>query len=291
MAEFTIKHLELSTGIKAHTIRIWEQRYQLFSPDRQGNNVRVYSNEDLQKILNISLLYKAGLKISKIAKLSNSQLQEKVKGLALTQPDGQTPGIQEQLIIAMINMDEPAFEKIISSQIIKFGFEKTITEVLFPFLNKTGLMWQIDMINPSQEHFASNIIRQKLIVAIDGQAALMNPKEKKYIFFLPENELHEFSLLFYNYIARSKGKNTIYLGQTVPIDGLEAIIKNINPNYLVTIITQPLEIEINHYLQNISSLFPSITVLASGYQVLNQNIESRQNLILFKNYKEFLNFV
>jgi MerR family transcriptional regulator, light-induced transcriptional regulator len=291
VAEFTIKHLEQFTGIKAHTIRTWEQRYNLFSPERQGNNIRVYTDEDLQKILNISLLYNAGLKISKIANLSVNQLNEKVKELTFSTPGQQTPGVQEQLVIAMINMNEPEFEKLLHSQTEKIGFEKTMVEVIFPFLQKIGLMWQIDMITPSQEHFASNIIRQKLIVAIDKLTPLMNPKEKKYLFFLPENELHELSLLFYTYLTRSRGKNTYYFGQSVPLAGLEDVILNIKPNFLVTVITQPLETDLEEYLLKISSYYAPSKLLVSGYQPISQNIESTEKLLIFKSYTEFIGFL
>jgi MerR family transcriptional regulator, light-induced transcriptional regulator len=291
VAEFTIKHLEQFTGIKAHTIRTWEQRYDLFSPERQGNNIRIYTDQDLVKILNISLLYNAGLKISKIAALSEKQLQEKVKELVFAQPDGQTPGILEQLAIAMINLDEPEFERLVNSQTNKLGFEKMVTEILFPFLHKTGLMWQIGMISPTQEHFATNIIRQKLIVAVNQLASISNPEKKTFLFFLPENDLHELSLLFYNYVARSSGNRTYYFGQSLPLSGLQEIIVKIKPDYLVSVITQPLDIDLKEYLEKIYSFSPIPTLLISGYQPIQQKLSSSKRIIIFKSYTEFSDLI
>jgi MerR family transcriptional regulator, light-induced transcriptional regulator len=286
VAEYTIKHLEQFSGIKAHTIRIWEQRYQLFSPSRQGNNVRVYNNEDLQKILNIGILYKAGLKISKIAKLTVSELQEKVKELTLQQKDGLVFGIIEQLAISMTNLDETGMEKLLNNQIIRIGFERTIAEIVFPFLEKIGIMWQIGMILPSQEHFASNIIRQKLIVAIDS-LPVNEASKNKAILFLPEKELHEFSLLFYTYIARARGFQAFYLGQTVPFDDLGQIAQIIKPKLIVTVITQPMEISVDEFLKKLSEQFPELKILASGYQSIHQNISPRKNLSIFNNHEDF----
>jgi DNA-binding transcriptional MerR regulator len=160
MADYSIKDLEKVTGIKAHTIRIWEKRYAIVQPSRSDTNIRSYSDEDLKKLLNISLLNRNGMKISKLAKLSNSELQNKVMDLAEKPEDSDTK--IEALLMAMIDLNEEDFQLTLNAAIDKFGFEKAFLNVVRPFLNKAGILWITGTINPAQEHFVSNMIRQKI---------------------------------------------------------------------------------------------------------------------------------
>jgi len=177
---YSIKDLETLSGIKAHTLRIWEQRYQLLKPHRTNTNIRLYTNEDLRRILNVSLLNKSGTKISKIASLNDNELYEQVN--KLTKESDNNADQIESLILSMIELDEERFEKIVNSCILRLGLIKTIDEILFTFLQKIGIMWQTGSINPAQEHFISNLIRQKIIVAIDGQIIKRDITSKKVIF-------------------------------------------------------------------------------------------------------------
>ena len=222
MAKYSIKDLEHLSGIKAHTLRIWEQRYNLINPKRTDTNIRYYDQNDLKLVLNVSLLKENGFKISKIADMSTEEMFEEVKRVS-----EKTTSFADQiyaLTLAMIDLDEQRFEKIISTNTLKIGFERTMMNVISPFLSKIGIMWITDSINPAQEHFISNLIRQKLMVAIDGQYPTLDDNAKRYMLFLPDGELHELSLLFANYLIRARHNKVIYLGQSMPMKYISLII-------------------------------------------------------------------
>lgn len=284
--KYSIKDLEALSGIKAHTLRIWEQRYGILQPERTDTNIRLYSNEDLKRILNVSALNKNGIKISKIARLTGPQINDEVKKLAVQATDKE--GIIDKLIISMVDLNEDGFSRIISLSTLHDGFEKTVTEVIFPFLGKIGVMWQTEAINPAQEHFVSNIIRQKLISAIDKVKGIGESGEK-ILFFLPEGELHELSLLFYTYQAKASGYSVIYLGQSVPTQDLKKIITIADVKLAVTVITQPLsKTTLPSYCKELAAIFHGNKVLVSGAQFIKSKIKLPQNLILFKESNDFL---
>ena len=194
MSTYSIRDLEQLSGIKAHTLRIWEQRYTILSPDRTDTNIRTYGDEDLKRVLNISLLKDHGYKISEIAKFSTDELNReiiKISDRQLSYPDQ-----IQALTIAMLDLNEDRFEKIISTNILQSGFESTMINIIYPFLSRIGTLWVTGSIGPAQEHFITNLIRQKIIVAIDGQIGTSTSSGKKYVLFLPEGEFHEISLLF-----------------------------------------------------------------------------------------------
>jgi DNA-binding transcriptional MerR regulator len=287
---YNIKDLETLSGIKAHTLRIWEQRYHILKPQRSDTNIRSYSNDDLRRILNISLLNKHGKKISKIAELSDVDIIAEVNKLS-QQNENNTDQI-DSLIVSMIELDEERFEKIVNSTILRIGLIKTIQEVMYPFLQKIGLMWQTGTINPAQEHFISNLIRQKIIVAIDGQIIKPSEKTKKAVLFLPEGELHEISLLFFSYILRSNNHQTIYLGQSVPLNDMIKISEIRQPHFWVTVITQPFkDISITDYITKLANLFPNQTLLISGAQVLNISVPQLKNVRYFNTPQEFIDII
>ncbi|MFO7655617.1 MAG: MerR family transcriptional regulator [Bacteroidales bacterium] len=232
MASYTIKDLEKLSGIKAHTIRIWEKRYGLIEPQRTSTNIRTYCDLDLKRLLNISFLNRHGLKISKIAQLTPEQVKDKIGHLQQNMSDLESH--IESLSIAMIDLDEDKFEKILSRLVIQMGFEDAFIKIIYPFFGKVGIMWLTGAINPAQEHFVSNLIRQKLNVAIDSQIASNNSNQKSFLLFLPEGELHELGLLFYAYLIKKRGYKIIYLGQSVPLNDLFDVIKLRPCNYLVT---------------------------------------------------------
>jgi DNA-binding transcriptional MerR regulator len=221
MAIYSIKDLEKISGIKAHTIRIWERRYGLIVPSRTTTNIRYYSDKDLKKLLNISILNQNGFKISRIAELHDQQLRDRVLDLCI---DARNNNVQiESLMVSMLEMDEQKFLNVLSGAIIKYGFEDTVELVLFPFLERIGMLWQAGTINPAQEHFISNLVRQKLIVAIDNEMQNMTVNGPRIIFFLPEDEFHEIGLLFYSLLARKEGLEVVYLGMSVPLVDLKLV--------------------------------------------------------------------
>jgi DNA-binding transcriptional MerR regulator len=292
MANYTIKDLERLSGIKAHTIRIWEKRYGLVEPERTLTNIRTYCDAELRKLLNISILNRNGYKISRIAKLSHEEITDNIN--KLTENPTDTESQIENLAIAMIDLDETKFEKILSRSIIQLGFEDTVIRVLNPFLIRIGIMWQTGSINPAQEHFVSNLIRQKILVAIDSQISGETPDSKTFLLFLPEGENHELGLLFANYMIRKRGHRVIYLGQNVPLSDLEEIIKIKHVDFLLTaFVTNASNLDIIKYLAKLDAISKSKPIYLSGEQVItykdklpkNQKIlESPQSFISELNY-------
>jgi MerR family transcriptional regulator, light-induced transcriptional regulator len=289
MIHYSINDLEKITGIKAHTIRIWEKRYGVVNPERTDTNIRYYNDEDLKKLLNISSLNKHGIKISEIVKMSKGQLCEKI--LEISNKSNIYESYINNLVISMIEIDEEKFERVLSSAIIKMGFEKTITHVIYAFLNKVGILWQVGTINPAQEHFISNLIRQKLIIAIDGQDTTPKADAKTFLLFLPENELHEMGLLFYSYIIKKAGHKVIYLGQSVPLKDLLEILKIRPADYIITYFVAAFEPKnIPQYLKAISEGFNNKEIFIAGHQIkqisekLPDNVKPIQDAEEFKSY-------
>lgn len=282
MAEYSIKDLERLTGIKAHTIRIWEKRYSLIDPKRTSTNIRFYSDSELKKILNVSILNNNGMKISAIADMDADQLNERV--MALSQVSDDSANFIDQLTIAMIELDEATFERILSLVTLKIGFEETVTKVLYPFLDKIGILWQTGKINPAQEHFISNLIRQKLIVAIDSLPNHSNPKLPVVLLYLPENELHEIGLLFYSYLIKKIGYNVVYLGQSVPVNDLESVVEIRDPKIIVTSLSTPIpKSNLISYLDGLSDEFNSKDIYISGFQITESLLVRWDNIHYIQN--------
>jgi methanogenic corrinoid protein MtbC1 len=248
----------------------------LLQPKRTDTNIRFYDDDDLKLILNVALLNDNGVKISKIASMASNELREEVMKLterSLTHDDQ-----IHALTICMIEMDEERFDKILSTNILKLGFEQTMLNVIYPFMSKIGVLWQTGAINPAQEHFISNLVRQKLIVAIDGQ--IPQRGGKKFLLFLPEGELHEISILFASYLIKSKGHKVIYLGQSTPNDDLLAVYKLHQPEYLLTVITtSPSSEYVQEYIHALSERFGQAQILVTGYQVLGQDLTFPTNVV------------
>lgn len=290
MSNYSIKDLEVLSGIKAHTLRIWEQRYNLIAPSRTDTNIRQYTGEDLKLLLNVSLLNENGYKISKIANMQADDIRSHVT--QITEKNTKYSDQIHALTLAMIDIDEGKFEKIMSKNILQLGLEKTMIHIIYPFFTKIGLMWQTGSINPAQEHFISNLVRQKLIVAIDGQYNIVPENAKKFLLFLSEGELHELSLLFAHYVVKSRRQKSIYLGQWLPLQDLEQIYKSHKPNYLITVITSiPKEFSIQQYVLLLGKKFPDAKILISGYQVVGQDLELMPNTVIFNKIDDLIDFV
>lgn len=287
---YSIKDLEHLSGIKAHTIRIWEQRYEILKPQRSQTNIRMYDDEDLKMVLNISLLSENGNKISNIAKMSAEEIQQAV--ITLTEKTYKFPEQVQALTLAMIDLDEDRFEKIISTNIMHYGFEKSMTNIVFPFLTRIGFLWQTGSINPAQEHFVSFLIRQKLIVATDGITAKRKENPKKFMLFLPEGEMHETGLLFSNYLIRSRGHKCIYLGQSLPLWDAKMAYDIYKPDYVVCIATTaPSQSEIQQYIDDLGSAFDKSDILLTGYQVVAQDLKLQANQQIINRVEDLIAFL
>ncbi len=284
MSTYSIKDLEQLSGIKAHTLRIWEQRYDILSPDRTDTNIRTYDDNDLKLVLNIALLKDHGYKISEISKMSSEELGKEV--LLISDKQLNYPDQIHALTISMLDLDEERFEKIVSTNTLQFGFENMMINIIYPFLSRIGTLWITGSIGPAQEHFISNLIRQKLIVAIDGQLPSLRPGAKKYLLYLPEGEMHEISLLFANYIIRSRQNKVIYLGQSLPFTELGFAHAMHKPDYIFTVITSvPGQNEIQRYVYKLAKEFPNSKILMTGYQVVGQDIDCPDNVEIITQIK------
>jgi DNA-binding transcriptional MerR regulator len=289
MGTYSIKELEQLSGIKAHTIRIWEKRHNLIEPQRTQTNIRLYSDFDLKKLINVSLLNNNGFKISSIARMTNDQLQRTV--LDLSQSKNKSAIYVDQFVTHMLDLDEEKFERQLSAIEKKYGFESTITEVVYPFLEKIGLLWQTGNITPAHEHFISNLIRQHIIVAI-ASLPTVSRTTIRVVLFLPETELHEIGLLFFHYITRKNGFKTFYLGQAVPHNDLKAICEIHRPHFLITSLTSSPSVDLlNTYLQKLSADFPDSTILATGAVLRKASFKFPPNLKFFENAIELRNML
>ena len=290
MNKFTIKDLENLSGIKAHTIRIWEQRYSFLKPQRTATNIRYYSNLELKMLLNISLLNKYGYKISHINRMSNDELREKT--LTLTNAQAQQERIVNELIQHMIDVELDGFEKVLDQYIQLRGVEKTITYIIFPFLERIGILWLTDHINPAQEHLITNIIRQKLIVGIDNTVTPFSLKTKMLL-FLPENEHHELGLLFLQYMLKSRGVKVIYLGANVPLKDLEYVVELKKPDYVYTHLTTVIkEFNFDKFINNLKLRLPQQQIIISG--LMAQTYEKKSvpsNFRFLKTFSEVNEFL
>lgn len=270
MAVYSIKDIEKITGIKAHTIRIWERRHGLVIPKRTDTNIRYYSDDDLKDILNISILNQNGLKISKIAKLSKEEVRAKVS--SLIESPKEFENIIDKMLLSMIEIDEKSFLKTFSDSWQEYGFEEMIESIFFPFLERLGILWQTGSIKPAQERFISNLLRQKLIVAIDNEMFDEKPDKDKIIFFLPENELHEISLLFYSFIAREKGYEVIYLGASIPIKDLIEVQRATQAKAMFSAHVNSIEKkELEDMFVYFRDTFPTLYFYVTGLQIKDLN--------------------
>jgi DNA-binding transcriptional MerR regulator len=277
MSHYSIKDLEQITGVKAHTIRIWEKRYGIVNPMRTESNIRFYCDEDLKKLLNISILLKHGYKISKLAGIDKVELGERIREISMVQ-NGHECDI-ENLVVSMIELDEKKFNSTLSQLIIKEGFENTVFNVIYPFFDKIGTLWQTGTINPAQEHFISNLVKQKIYVAIDGIQREFRKDAKTFVLFLPEWEMHELGMLMYNYIIKSRGHKVVYLGQSVPYEDIKRVSEIHKPDFIFSSFAFAVdENKLEKYLKTLASDFEDSQIIVTGYQTANLPFKLPANL-------------
>ncbi len=278
MGKYSINDMERLSGIKAHTIRIWEKRYNIFQPERTPTNIRYYTDETLRKVLKITILHNNGYKISRIAELSENQINQQVEEITNSLKTNGFDNQIDALIVSMIDLDEVGFSHILTQLSQQHDFEKIVLEVIYPLFERIGLLWQIGSINPAQEHFISNLIRQKLIVAID---TLPFPKrDKTFLLFLHEKELHELGLLFSSYLLKKNGFKVVYIGQSVPYVDLLSLKEMVRFDYMVTsFISNMDEGSMQEYINRLSEDFYNKQILVSGFQITNNPLNYPSNII------------
>jgi len=233
---FSITDVERLTGIKAHTIRIWEKRYGIPEAKRTVSNIRYFNNDEVRLLLTIRMLNSYGLKISVIAAMSVSERDRHLHDV-LKARGGVHDHVDELLVVSLLDSDEWKFTEVFSAAVVRFGMEGAFTDCLLPFFERVGILWQTGTIEPAQEHFFFHLVRQKLMAETVALGVSSDKGTPAVLLFLPEHELHELALLFYNYAFRARGFRTYYLGQSVPMKGLDQMIKTVRPDYIVTGLT------------------------------------------------------
>ncbi|MEZ4884086.1 MAG: MerR family transcriptional regulator [Chitinophagales bacterium] len=290
MANYSIKEIEHLSGVKAHTIRIWEQRYHVVDPKRTDTNIRYYTDEDLKLILNIALLNKQGIRIGTIARMNTPEMLRKINSLSSVVAKYELQ--INELIGSMIEIDEAKFEKIMLTNILQYGFEDTMLKVIYPFLEKIGIMWMTGNINPAQEHFISNLIRQKIIVAIDGQVYNPQLSSKKYLLYLPDGELHELSLLFLCYLLKARNNKVTYLGASVPVQDVLSVVEHYQPDYVYTILTSaPATSELEEYIRSLAEKLYPVKLLISGQRIQDVSFDLPSNVLVLGKMDEIVGFL
>ena len=255
--EFSIKDLESLTGVKAHTIRIWEQRYNLLHPERSETNIRTYSGDDLKRLLNVSLLVERGMKISKVASMSDDQRVSAIQEGPAVKEEGEELIAQQRLKVSMMSYDEELFRRTMDDSIDKLGFEGTVLRVCLPFLADVGVLWLTNAICPANEHFMSNLLRQMLFAEVHSTAVPAIDEDKGVIIlYLPEREIHDISLLFVHQLCRAHGLRSIFLGQSVPFDDLMNVARQFpNAKFVTYCTTSPSEAQAQDYVDRIVRTF------------------------------------
>ncbi len=292
-SKFSIKDLENFSGIKAHTIRIWEKRYGLLMPERTDTNIRFYSLESLKKLLNIALLNSEGVKISKIANLDDADF-DNLLSQTVTNKVNKCKFINE-LKIAMLNFDFISFEKAYTEISKTVSFSEIFRNYFIPFLGDIGLLWQSGSINPTHEHFVSNIIRQKILLeSYHLQLNEIKKQDKLFILFLPDEEIHDLGLTYLHYEVLKAGYKSIMLGASVPIDSLQRFI---NDQYEVVYITyftvQPTIEKIPEYLQDfycklLANNNASLYILGKQVEYISNEIQIPEQIVLYKSIDQVI---
>jgi MerR family transcriptional regulator, light-induced transcriptional regulator len=286
---YSIKDLEKLTGIKAHTIRIWEQRYGLIEPARTETNIRYYTDDNLHHLFNIALLNRQGVKISRIAQLKPLDIAAMVAEFNDTQNSSSQI---DALTLSMIDLDEQTFDRIFSRFTAENGFQKTMIELVYPFLDKLNVLWLTGSINPAHEKFISNLIRKKIICAIESESCELPKETPTFLLYLPETENQELTLLFMYYLLKSRKQKVLYLGAGTTLTDLKEACAIINPSYIFTIINElPYRQSLQQYLNSMQTIAAESKILLTGAQFFMQAVKFPVNSILLNGLQDTVQFL
>jgi DNA-binding transcriptional MerR regulator len=292
-SQLNISDLETISGIKAHTIRMWEKRYNFLKPHRTETNIRFYDSDHLRKLLNAATLMQHGEKISNISRLTDTELLEKLE-LMEEEADVDTSAMIfiNKLVIAMLSMDEASFDRTFSSCVLKLGLERTMEEVIYPFMQKIGFLWTLSKINPAQEHFASHLVRQKLYAAIDGMTITQQRNPSTFLLFLKEEEDHDLGLIYAHYLIRKSGHISYFLGGNVPLSNVSKTANELDIDYLVTFLTiGKNQDKLIDYLHSLSELNAAKKVLVAGRSIQDLDSENIKKTLFLKSVDELKNLL
>lgn len=290
MAIYSISDLEKLSGIKSHTIRIWEQRYGILRPKRTDTNIRFYEDGDLQQLLNVALLNRHGFRISKIAEMSKEDLAEQVSNVSNFKFDFDAQ--LDVLTLSVIEMDEIKFARIFDTHVEQMGFELAMLEIVYPFMEKLSLLWLTGSIKPVQENFITQLIRNKLIAAIEKEPMVVDRKAPKFMLYLPKDEQQELSLLFMHYLLKKRGFQVVNLGANLALVDLKDAYQIHQPNYIFTVLSETFNREpVQRYIANVQAAVPNSHLLLSGYLVASQTIASHEKTTILPSLDETLAFI
>ncbi len=272
MITYSVAQVEALTGIKAHTLRIWERRYDFLDPKRTPTNIRFYSDEQLKQLLNFGILVRNGYRISKLNKMTEDQVYEEVTKV-LADPASESSDEMKGLTLSMLEMNEEDFDNIFERQVIRKGFLRAITESIYPFLQYVGVLWTTNKAMIAQEHYISNLIRQKLIAAIE-RLSIPQKGAPSLVLFLLEGEEHEIGLLLASFMAKEMGWKVYYLGQGVPIVNIKKVIEIAEPNLMMTMFVTPKVNKVNKFIGSILEANDVPFVISGSAENLNAIIDS-----------------
>lgn len=289
MNHFTIKDIENLSGIKAHTLRVWEQRYNICLPQRKNSNHRFYNSDDLKNILKVSYLYHRGLKISKIAAYDIPSLNKIAEDYFKV--DETNNHYISRLVEASIDFDEIKFEQVFGEAVSNYGIAVTIADIIYPYLDRIGLLWLTDHVIPAQEHFSSNLINRKIIYAIDSLKNVVKDNGRQILLFAPEKEYHEIPLLLLHYWLKKNGHQVIYFGVDAKLAQLKYYIKHREVSHLYFhLITNLTSLSPDEYIRKLVNEFPGKKIVASGPFVKHVE-KSHDNVRLLRARDEVMTFV
>ena len=284
--------VEALTGIKAHTLRIWEQRYDFLNPSRTSTNIRYFSDVQLIQLVNFGILLRNGYKISKVEKMSQDQVHELVDQILSLADDKRDHNDKEDiksLTLAMLAMDEFKFDKIFKVHVIRKGLLGTVRDLIYPFLHHIGILWNTQKTMPAQEHFISCLIRKKIISAID---AIPHPsvQAKKIVFFLLEDEHHEIGILLASFIAAERGYKVFYLGQNVPSENIQEVLSITNADFIMSMFVAPKPDKTIIQIQNVLNT-TSVPFLISGNTGNFASLIKNDQIIYLEKPESFIDFL
>jgi DNA-binding transcriptional MerR regulator len=283
MTIYPVSQVESMTGIKAHTLRIWERRYQFLKPQRTETNIRYYSDEQLKKLINISILNRNGYRISKLDKMTEEDIHNKVSDI-LNDSDKSLEDDIQGLTLAMLEMDEEKFNQIYQGHIIRKGLLRTITDVIYPFLTHVGVLWITNKTYPAQEHFITNLVRQKIISAIESYTRVPDGAPS-IVLFLPDGENHEIGLLLSSFVARDLGWKVYYLGQNVPREDIEDVVELVQPKALMTMLLAPRK-DTRELIGELVQCVNNIPLFMTGNPSFFEDIKSKGSIIFVNNPRQ-----
>jgi len=289
VGHFSISDLEQLSGIRAHTIRMWEQRYGILRPVRTATNIRTYCDDDLRRLLNVATLCARGKRISHVARLSDEELAQAVLACCNASRDYERQ--VNALLAAMLEMDELRLNDLLKKATQQLGFEQAIMHVAYPFLQRLGVLWQTGTVNPAQEHLVTNLLRQKIMAATDALELVSPAQARRWVLFLPEGELHELALLFMNYALRVRGHHVLYLGQNLPSAELKSVCETYSPYALCTVLTAvPERDRVPDYIQSLVEICPDTLLVVYGPLAQQLCLEKPKNIIRPALMTDFLAF-